>query len=152
MSRSWSRSEINIFFDIEYWGKKQIECGSALIVLTLIDNDIRHHSGQNVVDAKAQGKERHHFATISHRYCLRVKFFEIDSPEVFIIEASGETKKSESNRRMTKWAVIECVDLLFVSAVFARSTHPELIFQQWTAAHNASRELYIAVWTNLTPV
>ena len=32
-SCSWSRSEVNTFFGVEYCGKKQIECGSALSVL-----------------------------------------------------------------------------------------------------------------------
>lgn len=34
---------------------------------------------------------------------------------------------TESDRRMAKWAVVECVDLLFVGSVFARAAHPELI-------------------------
>ena len=46
MSLFWSCSEIKTFFGIEYCGKKQIESGLALSVL---DNDIRHHSGQNLL-------------------------------------------------------------------------------------------------------
>ena len=53
---------------------------------------------------------------------------------------------------MTKWAVIECIDFLFVGSVFTRATHPELIIHQWTTAHNAGRELGVTVWTDLAPV
>lgn len=53
---------------------------------------------------------------------------------------------------MTKWAVVECVDLLFVGSVFTCATHPELIIHQWTTAHNACWELGVTVWTNLAPV
>ena len=48
MSWFWSRSERNTFFGVEYCGKKQIESGLAS---SFIDNDIHHHSGQNVVDS-----------------------------------------------------------------------------------------------------
>ena len=57
----------------------------------------------------------------------------------------------ESYRRMAKWAVIECVDLLLVGSVFARAAHPELVVHQRTTGHNACRELGVAVGTDLTP-
>ena len=60
--------------------------------------------------------------------------------------------KPKSNRRMAKWAVIQSADLVFVGAVFTRSTHPELILHQRAAAHNTSWELCITIRTNLTPV
>ena len=44
-------SEINTFFGVEYCGKKTNRKGFS-IVGTLIDNDIRHHSGQNVLDSQ----------------------------------------------------------------------------------------------------
>ena len=52
---------------------------------------------------------------------------------------------------MAKWAVIQSADLLFVGAVFTRSTHPELIVHQRTAAHNTSWKLCATIGTNLTP-
>ena len=52
---------------------------------------------------------------------------------------------------MAKWAVIQSADLLFVGAVFTRSTHPELIVHQRTAAHNTSWKLCVTIGTNLTP-
>ena len=52
---------------------------------------------------------------------------------------------------MAKRAVIQSADLLFVGAVFTRSTHPELIVHQRTAAHDTSWELCVTIGTNLTP-
>ena len=42
---------LNTLFGVEYCGKKQIEKWLS-VVCTLIDKDIRHHSGQNVVDSR----------------------------------------------------------------------------------------------------
>ena len=36
VSPSWSCSEINILFEVEYYGKEQMECGSVLSVLLSI--------------------------------------------------------------------------------------------------------------------
>jgi len=43
------------FFDVFIFGKKQIEMWFS-VVCTLIDNDTRHHSGQNVVDSRGAGE------------------------------------------------------------------------------------------------
>lgn len=59
---------------------------------------------------------------------------------------------TKSDRRMAKWAMIKCIDLLFVGAVFACATHPELIIHQWTTAHNACWELGVTVGTSLAPI
>ena len=47
VSRSWSRSEKNIFFDVDIVIKTNRMWFS--VVCTLIDSDIRYHSGQDLM-------------------------------------------------------------------------------------------------------
>ena len=50
VSCSWSRSEKNVFSDVAIVVRTNRMWVS--VVCTVIDNDMRHHSGQNVVDNK----------------------------------------------------------------------------------------------------
>ena len=63
----------------------------------------------------------------------------------------SKTFYAESDRRMAKWAVVECFNFPLIGSVFARATHPELIVQQRSTGHDACRELEVTVWADLAP-
>ena len=66
--RSWSHSKININFPLmlNIVVKKQIILNvvQRCVVCTLINNDISHHSGQNVVDSRGAGNNNFDLLTI----------------------------------------------------------------------------------------